>query len=120
MTPEEKANTLRQAIIKSNDGTPVLDALKHELPQDYQVIHIEPEEKLGNYDIVLKTPTDEICLIVSDDGLSARTGNIISQDHLDKQPAIRDDELSKLAVCLRESTIVDVQVIASKNDLEGK
>lgn len=120
MTPEEKMDALRHAKITSNDNTPVLEALAQVLPPGFQLKDIEPEKKLGNYDIVIQTPTDEICLVVSKDGLSASTSNIMKQDHLSTQPSLQEDELSKLAVKLKDNEKIDFQVVASKNDLEGK
>lgn len=119
MTPEEKMDALRHAKIISNDETPVLEALAQELPPGFLVRNIEPEKKIGNYDIVIQTPTDEICLVVSKDGLSASTSNIMKQDQLSIQPSLPEDELSKLAVILKDSEKVDIQVIASTNDLKG-
>lgn len=117
---EEKIDSLRNAVISSNDGTPILEAIKSSLPADYALKEIEPEKKAGNYDIVIQTPNDEICIVVADDGLSARTANVMKQDQLPVQPSLADDELSKLATKLNKSTEVSMQVMASNNDLKGK
>ena len=117
---DDKSNFMRNAIITSNNGIPILQALEESLPSEYKVKGIVPEKKAGNYDIIIQTPTDEICIIVKEDGLSAKTSNVMIQDQLPVQPNLPNDELSKLAVALNKTKEVSMQVMASHNDLLGK
>ncbi|MDC4658956.1 hypothetical protein OW684_01800 [Acinetobacter baumannii] len=118
MSSQDKINSMRTAIITSNDRKNILEVLETELPSGYEVKHIEPEKKSGNYDIVIQTPNDEICIKVDKEGFSATTSNIMKQDQLDVQPSLKDDELSKLARLLFDNEQIDMRVIASNNDLK--
>lgn len=118
---EENKDSLRIAVITSNEATPILEAIETSLPEGYMLKEIEQDKKSGNYDIVIETPNDEICLVVAKDGLSAKTSNVMKQDEFKVQPSLANDELSKLAVLLNESetTKVSMQVMASNDDLKG-
>ncbi|RZG94377.1 hypothetical protein [Acinetobacter pittii] len=117
---DDKINSLRSAIITSNDNLEILEVLKEALPEGYSYEREIPETKIGiEYIDVINTPNDKIHIIVSEDKKSAKTLNVINQDTLDVQPSIVNDELSKLAVELNKTESVSMQVIASHNDLIG-
>lgn len=121
---QDKIDSVRQAEIVSNTETPALEALKAVLPEGYSLEELPvgaPSRVGSDRTHVIKTPTDdEIHLRNSEDGKSVKTSNIIKQDTLEAQPALADDELSKLAVKLNETAEVSMQVMASNNDVKGK
>ncbi|OTG95000.1 hypothetical protein [Acinetobacter sp. ANC 3832] len=118
---EEHINSYRHAVIKPNNNQHVLDALKENLPEGYELLIEKPTINIGVEKYIhIKTPTDDIQLYVSDDGKYAETLHVFGQDKLSVQPSLPNDELAKLAVKLNATENVDMQVVASRNDLEGK
>lgn len=114
-------DSLRSAVLSSNDGNPILEELESNLPQGYELVREVPTIKVG-IDMVyyIKTPTDKIQLSVSEDGKKANTLHVFEQDKLEIQPSLPNDELAKLALELSKTEVVSMQVFASKNDLLGK
>ena len=117
----ENLDSLRNAVLVSNNGEPILDALDLSLPEGYELVREVPEIKIGiDMIYIIKTPVDSIQIHVSEDGKQATTLNVFEQDKLEIQPSLPNDELAKLAVELNKTEAVSMQVFASTNDLLGK
>lgn len=118
---DDKTNQYRNAVIKPNNDQHVLDALKANMPEGYELVTEKPEINLGIDKLhFIKTPTDKIQLYIPDDGKYAETLHVFEQDKRDEQPVLSEDELAKLAVKLNKTEDVSMQVFASQNDLEGR
>lgn len=118
---EEHIHSYRSAVIKPNHDQHVLDALKENLPEGYELLIEKPRINIGvDKYIHIKTPADDIQLYVSEDGTYAETLHVFEQDKLAVQPSLPNDELSKLALKLIATENVEMQVFASVNDLKGE
>lgn len=122
MTPEECLKHCRDATLKSNDGTPVLQLLSNELPVGYKLTE-RPND--GGHKYAIQTPSNDlICLVDADENSTViKTSAVLNQDSLnvENQPSLANDELSKMARAFATSqNLADkicVQVHASNADI---